>query len=75
MYLTSSGRPTDVGSVGQGLLSLQQAVPAAGKGKEGILLFLQFLHLYSISSFSPVSYIHLLYYLFTLISPFLWETT
>ena len=47
----------------------------AGKGRGGMFLFLLFLHFHSCSSFFPVSLFHLLYYLFCLFSPFLWETT
>ena len=51
------------------------AVLAAGKGRGGMFLFLQFLHFRSFSSFSPVPLFYLLCYLFYLSSPFLWETT
>ena len=51
------------------------AILVAGKGRGGMFLFLLFLHFHSCSSFSPVPLFHLLYYLFYLFSPFLWETT
>ena len=51
------------------------AVLAAGKDRGGMFLFLVFLHFHSCSSFSPVLLFHLLYYLFYLFSPFLWETS
>ena len=50
------------------------AILAAGKGRGGMFLFLLFLRFHSFSSFSPVPLFHLLYYLFCLASPFLWET-
>ena len=40
-----------------------------------MFLFLLFLHFHSCSSFFPVPLFHLLYSLFYLFSPFLWETT
>ena len=46
------------------------AVLATGKGRGGMLLFLWFLHL-----FLPYLFLHLLYYLFYLFSPFLCEMT
>ena len=50
------------------------AILAAGKGRGGgMFLFLLFLHCYSFSFF-PYLFL-LLYYLFYLSSPFLWETT
>ena len=49
------------------------AILIAGKGRGGMFLFLLFLHFHS--SFFPVRLFHLLYYLFYLFSPFLWETT
>ena len=62
MYLTSPGRPTDIG------LQLGKA----DKGRGGnVFLFLLFLHFNSCSSFFPVPLFHLIFYLF---SPFLWET-
>ena len=51
------------------------AILVAGKGRGGMFLFLLFLHFHSCSSFFPVPRFHLLYYLFYLFSPFLWETT
>ena len=47
----------------------------AGKGREGMFLFLLFLHFHSCSSFFPDPLFHLLYYLFYIFSPFLWEMT
>ena len=72
VYLTSPGRPTDIGlQLGKACyLSL-----AAGEGKGRMFLFLLFLHFHSFSSFSSVLLFHLLYCLFYLSSPFLWETT
>ena len=51
------------------------AILVAGKGRGGMLLFRLFLHFHLFSSFFPVPLCHLLYYLFCLFSPFLWETT
>ena len=51
------------------------AILVVGKGKGGMFLFLLFLHFHSCSSFFPVPLFHLLYSLFYLFSPFLWETT
>ena len=51
------------------------AILVAGKGRGGMFLFLLFLHFHSSSSFFPVPLFHLLYCLFYLFSPFLWETT
>ena len=51
------------------------AILLAGKGRGGMFLFLLFLHFHSCSSFFPVPLFHLLYCLFYLFSPFLWETT
>ena len=51
------------------------AILVVGKGRGGIFLFLLFLHFHSCSSFFPVPLFHLLYSLFYLFSPFLWETT
>ena len=51
------------------------AILVAGKGRGGMFLFLLFLHFHSCSSFFPVPFCHLLYYLIYLFSPFLWETT
>ena len=48
------------------------AILVAGKGRGGMFLFLRF---HSCSSFFPVPLLHLLYYLFCLFSPFLWEMT
>ena len=61
MYLASPRRPTDI--------NLQ-----LDKDWGGMLLFLLFLHFHSFSSFSDPLF-HLVYYLFCLSSPFLWETT
>ena len=51
------------------------AILVVGKGRGGMFLFLLFLHFHSCSSFFPVRLFHLLYSLFYLFSPFLWETT
>ena len=51
------------------------AILVVGKGRGGMFLFLLFLHFHSGSSFFPVPLFHLLYSLFYLFSPFLWETT
>ena len=51
------------------------AILVVGKGRGGMFLFLLFLHFHSCSSFFPVPLFHLLYCLFYLFSPFLWETT
>ena len=51
------------------------AILVVGKGRGGMFLFLLFLHFHSCSSFFPVPLFHLLYSLFCLFSPFLWETT
>ena len=51
------------------------AILVAGKGRGGMFLFLLFLHFHSCSYFFPYRLFHLLYYLFYLFSPFLWETT
>ena len=51
------------------------AILVVGKGSGGMFLFLPFLHFHSCSSFFPVPLFHLLYSLFYLFSPFLWETT
>ena len=70
VYLTSPGL--------QLILANSWARPAiliAGKGSGGMFLFLLFLHFHSCSSFFPVPLFHLLYYLFSLSSIFLWETT
>ena len=60
------------------ILASSRARPAillAGKGRGGMFLFLLFLHFNSCSSFFPDPLFHLLYYLFYIFSPFLWETT
>ena len=70
VFLTSSGRPTDIGS------QLGKACyPYSSKGRAGMFLFLLFLQCHSCSSLFPAPPFHLLYYLFYLFSPFLWETT
>ena len=51
------------------------AILVVGKGRGGMFLFLLFLHFHSCSSFFPIPLFHLLYSLFYLFSPFLWETT
>ena len=51
------------------------AILVVGKGRGGMFLFHLFLHFHSCSSFFPVPLFHLLYSLFYLFSPFLWETT
>ena len=51
------------------------AILVVGKGRGGMFLFLLFLHFHSCSSFFLVPLVHLLYSLFYLFSPFLWETT
>ena len=51
------------------------AILVVGKGRGGMFLFPLFLHFHSCSSFFPVPLLHLLYSLFYLFSPFLWETT
>ena len=51
------------------------AILVAGKGRGGMFLFLLFLRFHTCSSFFTVPLFHLLYYLFSLFSPFLWETT
>ena len=51
------------------------AILVVGKGRGRMFLFLLFLHFHSCSSFFPVPLYHLLYSLFYLFSPFLWETT
>ena len=51
------------------------AILVVGKGRGGMFLFLLFLYFLSCSSFFPVPLFHLLYSLFYLFSPFLWETT
>ena len=60
------------------ILGYSKAKPAilvAGKGRRGMFLFLLFLHFHSHSSFFPFPLCHLLYCLFYLFSPFLWEMT
>ena len=54
---------------------VRPAILVVGKGRGGMFLFLLFLHFHSCSSFFPVPLFHLLYSLFYLFSPFLWETT
>ena len=51
------------------------AILVVGKGRGGMFLFLLFLHFHSCSSFFPVPLFYLLYSLFYLFSPFLWEAT
>ena len=51
------------------------AILVVGKGRGGMFLVLLFLHFHSCSSFFSVPLFHLLYSLFYLFSPFLWETT
>ena len=51
------------------------AILVVGKVRGEMFLFLLFLHFHSCSSFFPVPLFHLLYSLFYLFSPFLWETT
>ena len=51
------------------------AILVVDKSRGGMFLFLLFLHFHSYSSFFPVPLFHLLYSLFYLFSPFLWETT
>ena len=51
------------------------AILVAGKGRGGMFLFLLFLHFHSCSYFFPNRLFHLLYYLFYLFSPFLWDTS
>ena len=50
------------------------AILVAGKGRGGCFYFFCFFT-HSCSSYFPVPLFHLLYYLFYLFSPFLWETT
>ena len=50
------------------------AILVASKDREGMFLFILFLHFHFCSSFFPVPLFHL-YYLFCLFSPFLLETT
>ena len=73
VYLMSPGCLNDID------LQLGKAwypcILVAGKGRGGMFLFLLFLHIHSCSSFSPVPLFHLLYYLFYVFSPSLWETT
>ena len=64
------------------ILAYRWAKPAillAGKSRGGmlffLLLFLLFLHFHSCSFFFPVPLFHLFYYLYYLVSPFLWKTT
>ena len=55
------------------------AILVAGKGRGGgvggMFLFLLFFYFHSCSSFFPVPLFHVLYCLFSLFSPFFWETT
>ena len=51
------------------------AILVAGKDSGGMFSFLLFLHFHSCSSFFPVLLFHLLYNLFYLFSPVLWEMT
>ena len=44
----------------------RSAILVAGKGREGMFLFLLFLHFYSCPSLLAVPLFHLLYYLFSL---------
>ena len=53
------------------ILAYSWARPARGQ----MFLFLLFLHFHSCSSFFPVPFFHLFYYLFYLFSPFLLEMT
>ena len=60
------------------ILASSRARPAillAGKGRGGMFLFLLFLHFHSCYSFFPYPLFHLHYYIFYILSPFLWETT
>ena len=60
------------------ILASSRARPAillAGKGRGGMFLFLLFLHFHSCYSFFPDPLFHLLYYLFYIFSPFLWDDT
>ena len=57
-----------------GLQFSKACYPLAGKGRRGMFLF----HLFFIVihfPFSPVPLFHIIYYLFCLSSPFLWERT
>ena len=63
MYLTTPGRPTDI--------SLQLDKVKVEGGCFYFFCFFTFIHF----PFSPVHLFDLLYYLFYLSSPFLWETT
>ena len=51
------------------------AILVAGKGREGMVLFLQFLHFHSRSSFSHVPHFYLFYHLFYLFSVSLGDDT
>ena len=70
VYLASPGRPTDSGLLlGKAMLSLQKV------GVDGNV-FISSVSSLSFIFVSPLSHLfHLLYYLFCLSSPFLWETT
>ena len=70
LYLATPGQPTDIG------LQLDKVCyHVAGKGRGGMFLFLMFSSLSFLFLFFPVPLLHLLYYLFYIFSPFLWETT
>ena len=71
VYLTSPGRPTDIG-LQLGKLLARLAILLADKGGGGVFLILLFLYFHSCSSFFSVPLFYLLFYLF---SPFVWETT
>ena len=78
VMLTTSWLHALFGIIVQLILAYSWARPAilvVGKGRGGMFLFLLFLHFHSCSSFFPVPLFHLLYSLFYLFSPFLWETT
>ena len=68
MYLTSPGRPMDILTVGQGLLSLQQ-VKVEGDVFISSVSSLSFIFL------SPLSLPFISSTISYLSSPFLWETT
>ena len=79
VYLTSPGRPTDIG-LQLGKLLARPAILVAdmrgrwggGGGGAAVFLILLFLYFHSYSSFFSVPLFYLLFYLF---SPFIWETT
>ena len=58
LYLTSPGRPIDIG-----LQLARPAILVAGKVRGEMFLFLLFLHFHSCASFFPVPLFHLLYYI------------